>query len=161
MSRELLQQALEALTTKSHDLHSEWGGPGNGQTKLQEMKDKAITALRQAIAQAELAKPEQESAVQHLWECLGRWSSYLVVNGTQANMAPPNWLLDAVKAATSPSRKEWVSLTDKQTEQLAEQVGMFIDKYGLAKDAADHRENGVDIFEFAKQMDAKLKEKNL
>lgn len=53
MSIEAMKQALEALTTKSHDLHSEWGGPYNGQTKLQEMKDKAIAALRQAIEAAE------------------------------------------------------------------------------------------------------------
>jgi len=66
----------------------------------------AIDNMRQAIGQAE----KQEPAVEHLWECLGRWSSYLAVNGTEANLAPPNWLLDAVIAATSQPRKEWVGL---------------------------------------------------
>ena len=33
-------------------------------------------------------EPEQEPVL-HLWECIGRWSAYLVLNGKQANMAPP------------------------------------------------------------------------
>lgn len=52
--RELLQQALYALKTKSHYLHSEWGGPYNGETKLKELRNKVIAEL-----EAELAKPEQ------------------------------------------------------------------------------------------------------
>jgi hypothetical protein len=47
----------------------------------------------------EQAQPEQEP-VSHLWECIGRWSSYLALNGEKANLAPPEWLVDAVKAAT-------------------------------------------------------------
>jgi hypothetical protein len=45
--------------------------------------------------------PVQEPLA-HLWECLGRWSAYLVDNGAQANCAPPAWLVDAVKNATTP-----------------------------------------------------------
>jgi len=121
----------------------------------------------------ELAKPEQEStacgydetvgmctnnpcceqmSVAHLWECIGRWSAYLVVNGKQGNLAPPTWLVDAVKAATTPPRKPeqeqepvkctcgyaighplvtscsckprkpWVGLTDKEMELLVIQA---------------------------------------
>jgi hypothetical protein len=51
-----------------------------------------------------LAQPEQEP-VAHLWECLGRWSAYLVNNGTQAECAPPSWLVEAVKNATTPSQR--------------------------------------------------------
>jgi hypothetical protein len=100
MSREIMQQALDAIKP---------------------MKDfRDDTPVQRAIAaiEAELAKPEQEAAIQHLWECLGRWSSYLVVNGTQANMAPPNWLLDAVIAATSPPRKPWVGLTNNELQEI-------------------------------------------
>jgi hypothetical protein len=95
-----------------------------------------IQALRQAIEQAE----KQEPAVEHLWECLGRWSSYLAVNGTQANMAPPNWLLDAVKVATSQTpKREWVGLTD-------DEIALY-----------DKRLSGSGV---ARDIEAKLKEKN-
>jgi hypothetical protein len=86
---------------------------------------KACTPRGRWLAEQELAKPEQELAVQHLWECLGRWSSYLVVNGTQANMAPPNWLLDAVIAATSPPRKPWVGLTEDEIFSCFAMPDMF------------------------------------
>jgi hypothetical protein len=56
------------------------------------------------IAREALAQPEQEP-VAHLWECLGRWSAYLVNNGTQAECAPPQWLCDAVKNATTPPQR--------------------------------------------------------
>jgi hypothetical protein len=47
------------------------------------------------------AQPAQEP-VAHLWECLGRWSAYLVTNGKQADCAPPSWLVDAINKATTP-----------------------------------------------------------
>jgi hypothetical protein len=51
---------------------------------------------------AAVAQPAQEP-VAHLWECLGRWSAYLVENGKQADCAPPSWLVEAInKATTSP-----------------------------------------------------------
>ena len=87
---------------------------------------------------------KQEPAVEHLWECLGRWSSYLAVNGTEANLAPPNWLLDAVIAATSQPRKEWVGLTDEDTANICMQSD--INNW--------HDEQVIDAVE------AKLKEKN-
>jgi len=46
---EALHLALEALKTKSFDLHSEWGGPFNGETKLKQLQDKAITAIKSAL----------------------------------------------------------------------------------------------------------------
>jgi hypothetical protein len=55
---------------------------------------------------AALAQPAQEP-VAHLWECLGRWSAYLVSNGKQADCAPPSWLVEAVQnATTTPKPKE-------------------------------------------------------
>lgn len=54
---EALDLALEALETKSFDLHSEWGGPFNGEDKLRELRNKAISAIKQARA-----APVQEPA---------------------------------------------------------------------------------------------------
>jgi hypothetical protein len=55
----------------------------------------------------------EQKPVAHLWECLGRWSAYLVTNGTQAECAPPSWLVDAVKNATTPPQRTWVGLEEK------------------------------------------------
>ena len=38
---------------------------------------------------------------------------------------------------------------NKRIEQIAEQCGMTIDKYGLARDAQTGLEDGVDIYKFA------------
>lgn len=54
----------------------------------------------------------EQTPIAHLWECIGRWSAYLASNGEKANLAPPEWLVDAVKAATAPQRKPWVGLTE-------------------------------------------------
>jgi hypothetical protein len=61
----------------------------------------------------ETAKGEQEP-VAHLWECIGRWTAMIAHDGEDANLAPPDWLVDAVKAATAPPKREWVGLTDDQ-----------------------------------------------
>ena len=128
MSIEAMKLALDAL--------EELMPTGSATLNL---RDKAITALRQAIEQAEKQEHDlndvrceccgymtyhrehmgcikaayqqaekQEPAIQHLWECLGRRSFYLAVNGTEANMAPPNWLLDAeiFKLAVEVSNEE-------------------------------------------------------
>jgi hypothetical protein len=47
----------------------------------------------------------EQVPVAHLWECLGRWSAYLANNGTQAECAPPSWLVEAVKNATTPPQR--------------------------------------------------------
>jgi hypothetical protein len=95
MSRILLQQAFIALRSAARN-------DGN----YHDYNDVA-DAL-----EAELAKPEQEP-IAHLWECIGRWSAYLATNGKQGNLAPPTWLVDAVKAVTAPS-KPWVGLTQAE-----------------------------------------------
>ena len=38
---------------------------------------------------------------------------------------------------------------NKRIEKLAEQAGMIVDKYGLARDAENGLEDGVDIYKFA------------
>ena len=54
---------------------------------------------------------EQEPVAQ-LWECLGRWSAYLATNGPEANCAPPPWLVEAVKSATTPPAQPEQDATD-------------------------------------------------
>jgi hypothetical protein len=61
--------------------------------------EKDIGPLEYAVP---VASPVQEP-VANLWKCLGRWSAYLVDNGAQADCAPPSWLVDAVKKATTPT----------------------------------------------------------
>jgi hypothetical protein len=155
MSIEAMKKGLEALDMAC----AKYGDVGNIHTDWGKW-DAAGTALRQAIEQAALAKPDQEPVacgydetvgmctsnpcceqepVSHLWECIGRWSSYLAVNGTEANLAPPNWLLDAVIAATSPPRKEWVGLTELEIKHY------------------NSRLSGSGV---AQEIEAKLKEKN-
>jgi hypothetical protein len=65
----------------------------------------------------------------------------LVTQGKQAELAPPQWLCDAIESATKPLvlKKEWEGLTEE-------------DIY----DAMDNE----DEFDFAKTIEAKLKEKN-
>jgi hypothetical protein len=84
MTQEALKQMYQLLLTEPH-------AP-------------TVCLQLEAIAREALAQPEQEP-VAHLWECLGRWSAYLVNNGTQAECAPPSWLVDAVKNATTPPQR--------------------------------------------------------
>jgi hypothetical protein len=67
-----------------------------------------------ATPPAQPAQPAVQETVAHLWECLGRWSAYLVANGDQADCAPPSWLVDAVKKATQPAAQPAVpdAITD-------------------------------------------------
>jgi hypothetical protein len=74
-----------------------------------------------------LAQPEQEP-VSHLWECIGRWSAYLAANGKQGNLAPPTWLVDAVKAATAPPKPE-----QEPVAQIRIKNGHWIDTPRSAK----------------------------
>jgi hypothetical protein len=72
-----------------------------------------------------------QEPVAHLWECLGRWSAYLVENGKQADCAPPSWLVDAINKATTPPlpvQREWVGLTPEETSGFT-QHEMTVVKY--------------------------------
>jgi hypothetical protein len=62
---------------------------------------------------------ESQEPVAHLWECLGRWSAYLVNNGTQAECAPPSWLVEAVKNATTPPQRTWVGLDHQDKKKFS------------------------------------------
>jgi len=125
-------------TGEVHDVDGEWRGSCNCGAKPEQEPvalNKNMTLGCPAYLH-ELAKPEQEP-VAHLWECIGRWSAYLATNGKQGNLAPPTWLVDAVKAATASPRKEWVGLNAKDLSEIP-----------------------PSCFEGAIWADAKLKEKN-
>jgi hypothetical protein len=89
--------AKRQMAADKQEPPSEWAGI---KAILDEYGLQAIDFV--ADFKAALAQPAQEP-VAHLWECLGRWSAYLVENGKQADCAPPSWLVDAInKATTSP-----------------------------------------------------------
>lgn len=111
MKDEALKLALEALELNNNEWKAlaDSGDCGNWRAEDQDhykQTNDAITAIKAALEQ-----PAHEP-VAHLWECLGRWSVYLVANGKQADCAPPSWLVDAIQNATTPPKREWVGLTD-------------------------------------------------
>jgi hypothetical protein len=69
----------------------------------------------------------EQTPVAHLWECIGRWSAYLVSNREKANLAPPEWLVDAVKAATVQPKPELTF--DVDGEQLTVQQMANLELY--------------------------------
>ena len=84
-----------------------WGG--GFQAKRQAAMDKINSEFHEEYIKYRTAFPKEYTAPQptqepvtHLWECLGRWSAYLVENGKQADCAPPSWLVDAINKATTP-----------------------------------------------------------
>ena len=80
------------------------GGTGERWTGIDEAPT-SICKPCDGTGQIALAQPAQKP-VAHLWECLGRWSAYLVENGKQADCAPPSWLVDAINKATTPPLPE-------------------------------------------------------
>ena len=69
----------------------------------------------------------EQTPVAHLWECIGRWSAYLASNREKANLAPPTWLVDAVKAATVQPKPEL--MFDVDGEQLTVQQMANLELY--------------------------------
>ena len=135
--RELLQMALNVLE-ECYDVQAY---PANGET----IQDDAIKALR-----ARLAQPEPEP-VANLWECLGRWSAMIAHDGEHADLSPPSWLCDAIQVATAPPKHEWVGLTEEDIDDA---------EIHLTSCRNNHESWIEGIQEFAKAIEAKLKEKN-
>lgn len=48
-----------------------------------------------------------------------------------------------------PEKLESENKMNERIQELAEQAGMIVDKYGLARDAENGLEDGVDIYKFA------------
>ena len=95
--------------------------------------DDAITALRQALEQ-----PEQEP-VAYLYKYRDGWTSQLRFDGSKP--------MEVKKLYTAPPKREWVGLTDEEVGALT----VF--------DGLHHVETPV-LAEFARVIEAKLKEKN-
>lgn len=53
-----------------------------------------------AILRLMKAAPQQAEPVSHLYECLGRWAAHLANSLRTADRAPPQYLIDAINAAT-------------------------------------------------------------
>jgi hypothetical protein len=80
----------------------------------------AIDALRQAIAQAEVAKPEQEPVAWEYQEYRSAFMGNLQWFDTVQFVQPPNdpELFRNIKPLyTAPPRKEWVGLTDDEVSR--------------------------------------------
>ena len=134
--KEAMKQALDALET---EVSIDWTNDDEFNASAEKMHE-AIAALKERLAQ-----PEQEP-VAHLWECLGRWSAYLVNNGTQAECAPPSWLVEAVKNATTPPQRK--PLLDKAITKVID--SMPRGRKGWMSD--------WDLYDYARAIEAKLKE---
>lgn len=81
--------------------------------------------------------PVQEP-VAHLWQCLGRWSAYLAQNGAQADLAPPSWLVDAIKNATPPAQPaNLVSVVQAHIKDLRACLPTLLGYAELAQTAAE------------------------
>ena len=89
--------------------------------------EKAAEALRQALAQ-----PEQEP-VAHLWECIGRWTAMVAHDGEDANLSPPDWLVNAINAATAPPKREWQWLTGDEQDTIERMANDSIDAICLTQ----------------------------
>jgi len=129
-------EAFDELAKKQGD----WGGGFQAKRRMVADKLQGLVEIEYTLS---IAEPAQEP-VAHLWECLGKWSAYLVTNGKQADCAPPSWLVEAIQNATAPPKREWVGLTDEDTFEIGERLGL-----------AD-----VAWIDLMKAIEAKLKEKN-
>jgi hypothetical protein len=118
MSIEAMKQALDALENKRHEYRAY----------------QAITALRQAIEQAEKQEPVA-------------WiTNFGSSSGPSVSLKPPSGGFFGVITPlyTTPPRKEWVGLTDDEI------LDLWI---------ANHKDTGA-TDAFARAIEAKLKEKN-
>lgn len=113
---EALKLALEALETKSFDLHSEWGGPFNGEDKLRELRNKAITAIKQALA-APVQEPASMDAIYGAWHGAGvdiaggNWSRFV-------GMLPPLY-------TTPPAQPSPVPMTSESAQGVEQDERVF------------------------------------
>ena len=125
MSKEAMKLALEALTAtmSTHGFRD----------AIEEVQDKAITALKQALEQ-----PEPETVECHTCKGLGR-----------IYMGCGSWIhcdtCNTTGKATTPPKREWVGLTDEEIKPLCDE---------------NHIIYGAYTVDFIQAIEAKLKEKN-
>jgi hypothetical protein len=130
---EVLKQALDALesctpqdTSTGHVIHA-WHD--------EELVNKSITSLRQAIAELESQEPCG-------WQFFhnGKWHNGMETNNHRANTEAAGV---PVRDVYSAPQRTWVGLTDEEIEDL------YFDNFSMGELKA-----------FAKAIEAKLKEKN-
>ena len=145
--------ACDARAQPAQEQEEDWGALAKKQLASikrdtqASFEDAMVRATHKVMAEFE-AQPAQEP-VAHLWECLGKWSAYLVTNGKQADCAPPSWLVEAIQNATAPPKREWVGLTDEETQAYWDWEDW---QTGAGRST---------IFEMVKDIEAKLKRKNI
>jgi hypothetical protein len=128
-------------------------------------------------AKRRMAADKLQEPVTHLWECLGRWSAYLVENGKQADCAPPSWLVDAINKATTSAQPAqdvdyWIreATAARQAEMAMrreleaqpaqrEWVGLTAEDFSAIKFPVEMR-FPAEFRAGARWADTKLKEKN-
>ena len=118
MTQEALKQALEALYPISHNNTDDYRGQA----------DKAITSLRQAIAELESQEPVA-------W--MRKDATLRFADGKMFAVGQPFY--------THPPQRTWVGLTDEDLEPLCNEWRIVFGSW---------------TYEFAKAIEAKLKEKN-
>lgn len=104
--------------------------------RMQKQRD-AVTALRAAIAEAEKQEP--------VAYVTGYYDGHLVVRPIEHVVLPTGMAL-----YTHPPRREWVGLTDEEIAKTADAM--------LACQIESYETSGV--YDFARAIEAKLKEKN-
>ena len=131
-ARETLRQALtqpEFDTPESHIV--KWSipvDPNNfGEAFAQPEQEPTECGYDETVGMCTNNPCCEQTPVAHLWECIGRWSAYLASNREKANLAPPEWLVDAVKAATVQPEPELTF--DVDGEQLTVQQMANLELY--------------------------------
>jgi hypothetical protein len=137
MSREIMQQALDALRRVGEygDIYRYKNTEQSPYTQIYE----AIDAIN-----VELAKPEQEPVAQIRIKN-GHW---IDTPRSAKTKSLPDGLHDLY---TAPPRKEWVGLTD---EEIKEVLDLNVAPWSLSGVALQH------VMDDARALEAKLKEKN-
>jgi hypothetical protein len=132
MTQEALKLALEAL---------EESKTNNDTMEFHDRKNKAITAIKEALAQTELCKYGQEpaSCTSNPMDCQCAIDASLAQTKEPDDIASILACRDMLDAQPVPQRT-WVGLTDEEMKELWENKGWYVTMY--------------------KAVEAKLKEKN-
>ena len=142
--RELMQQALEALTVWEDSLHDEDAIAG---WRFSVVGEKAITALRERLAQPEKEPADEINAMRQMLLCVrnnlqkGMSKSMQKLQAREINEVLGLPAFKSYLSDTTPPRREWVGLTD-------EEIDVIWDDYNL---------DGADV---SRAIEAKLREKN-
>jgi hypothetical protein len=144
MSIEAMKQALEALEDE-RDKYHEYGDEDGAPENVYE----AITALRQAIEQAEKQEPVAWQV--HPFDYgIGHEGAYAMTSRIeQVEMwKRKGWTVQPLYTAPPAAQRQWVGLTDEEVDKAWRSVDYTV----------PWEQHRIDI---ARAIEAKLKEKNL